>query len=252
MMRARLLFTGLAFLLLAGARADAARPVVADLSNHLVAITTGFSGTHVLVFGATDERRGDIVMVVRGPQETHVVREKTRLAGVWMNRTEAYFPQAPAFYAVAATAPLDTIVPSEVRKRHQIGVEALNLTATAEGGQPLAVEEGRRFRDALIRLKRKAGLYPTGLGTVSTLENRLFRAELDLPATVPVGSYTVEVFFIQGGAVIGAEITPLFVSKTGFSAEVFDFAMYRPVQYALAAIAFAALSGWGIALVFRR
>ncbi len=64
----------------------AARPVVADLSNHLVAITTGFSGTHMLAFGATDDRKGNIVMVVRGPQETHVVREKTRLAGIWMNR----------------------------------------------------------------------------------------------------------------------------------------------------------------------
>lgn len=246
------LFAALALGFLAGGSADAARPVVADLSNHLVAITTGFSGTHVLAFGATDGRKGDIVMVVRGPQETHVVREKTRLAGVWMNRNEAYFQQIPAFYAVAATAPLDSIVPSEVRKRHQIGVEALELAAADSRGRALPADEAKRFREALVRLKGKAGLYPGGLGSVTTLENRLFRAELDLPATVPVGSYTVEVFFIQDGAVIGAEITPLFVSKTGFGAEVFDFAMYHSVRYALAAIAFAALSGWGIALVFRR
>ncbi|WP_337996416.1 TIGR02186 family protein [Oleispirillum naphthae] len=252
MKRPRALFAALGLCLLAGGSADAARPVVADLSNHLVAITTGFSGTHVLVFGATDERKGDIVMVVRGPQETHVVREKTRLAGVWMNRTEAYFSQVPAFYAVAATAPLDSIVPPEVRKHHQIGVAALELSATNSDGRALPADEAKRFREALIRLKSRAGLYPGGLGNVTTLENRLFRAELDLPATVPVGSYTVEVFFVQDGGVIGAEITPLFVSKTGFSAEVFDFAMYHAVQYALAAIAFAALSGWGIALVFRR
>jgi len=249
---ARLVLAVLACLLPPLARAEAARPVVADLSNHLVAITTGFSGTHVLVFGATDAREGDIVMVVRGPQETHVVREKTRFAGIWMNRKQAYFAQAPAFYAVAATAPLESIMPPEVRKHHQIGVAALDLAAATEDGHPLSADAARRFRDALVRLKRKAGLYSTGLGTVTTLENRLFRAELDLPATVPVGSYTVEVFFVQGGAVIGAEITPLFVSKTGFSAEVFDFAMYHSVQYAAAAILFAALSGWGIALVFRR
>ena len=107
---------------------------MADLSNHLVAITTGFSGTHMLAFGATDDRKGYIVMVVRGPQETHVVREKTRQAGIWINRVEASFPQSPAFYAVAATAPLASVIPIEVRKRHQIGLESLALPAAADGG----------------------------------------------------------------------------------------------------------------------
>ena len=31
-----------------------AEPLVADLSNHLIAITTGFTGAQVLLFGATD------------------------------------------------------------------------------------------------------------------------------------------------------------------------------------------------------
>jgi uncharacterized protein (TIGR02186 family) len=239
-------------LLPSGDGADAARPVVADLSNHLVAITTGFSGTHVLAFGATDDRKGDIVMVVRGPRQTHVVREKIRLAGIWVNRAGATFAQIPAFYAVAATAPLSQAVPPEVRKRHQIGLESLSLPALNGEGKPLSEAEAKRFRAALIRLKQKAGLYPEAESPVTTLENRLFRAELFLPATVPTGSYSVEVYFLQDGAVIGAEITPLFVSKTGFSAEVFDFAMHNAVKYALATIVFAVFAGWGGALVFRR
>ena len=40
-------------------------PLVADLSNHPVAITTGFTGTDVLLFGATDGP-GDVVIVVSG------------------------------------------------------------------------------------------------------------------------------------------------------------------------------------------
>lgn len=243
----------LAFLLVAlGASADAARPVVADLSSHLVAISTGFSGTHVLVFGATDDRRGDVVMVVRGPVEDHVVRQKTRLAGIWMNREQARFDQVPAFYAVASTAPLSQVIPLEVRKRHQIGLENLALPATTGSGKPLAEADAARFRAALIRLKQKTGLYPEAVGSITTLENRLFRAELDLPSTVPVGSYTVEVYMVQDGAVAGAEITPLFVSKAGFSAEVFDFATSHAAAYAAMAIAFAAVMGWGVAILFRR
>ncbi len=242
----------LGLLALSGDGAGAARPVVADLSNHLVAITTGFSGTHVLVFGATDDRKGDIVMVVRGPRETHVVREKVRVAGVWVNRNAAEFPAIPAYYAVAATAPLNAVMPWEIRKRHGIGVEALPLAATDSSGRALGEEASRRFRSALVRIKQQAGLYPEALGLVSTLENRLFRAELDLPATVPVGSYSVEVYFVQEGQVIGAEITPLFVSKTGFSADVYDFAMYSAARYAFASILFAVFAGWAAALVFRR
>lgn len=246
------LFASLGLLLLSGGGVGAARPVVADLSNHLVAITTGFSGTHVLVFGATDDRKGDIVMVVRGPRETHVVREKARVAGVWVNRTAAEFSSIPAYYAVAATAPLNAVLPSEIRKRHGIGVEALPLAATDGSGAALPEPESRRLRAALVRIKQQAGLYPEALGLVTTLENRLFRAELDLPSTVPVGAYTVEVYFVQEGQVIGAEITPLFVSKTGFSADVYDFAMYSAARYALASILFAVFAGWTVALVFRR
>ena len=43
-----------------------AQGLVADASRHLVAITTGFVGTKVLLFGAT-EGEGDVIIVVRGP-----------------------------------------------------------------------------------------------------------------------------------------------------------------------------------------
>ncbi|HEV3177595.1 MAG TPA: TIGR02186 family protein, partial [Stellaceae bacterium] len=44
-----------------------AQALVADLTNHLVAITTGFTGTSVVLFGATDGN-GDVIVVVRGPE----------------------------------------------------------------------------------------------------------------------------------------------------------------------------------------
>ncbi len=43
-----------------------AQPLVADLSRHFIAITSGFDGTEVLLFGAIDGE-GDLVIVVRGP-----------------------------------------------------------------------------------------------------------------------------------------------------------------------------------------
>jgi hypothetical protein len=49
-----------------------AAPLVADLSKHLVAITTGFAGTDVLLFGAIDEP-GDVVVIVWGPPQEVVM-----------------------------------------------------------------------------------------------------------------------------------------------------------------------------------
>ena len=42
-----------------------AQEVVADLSDHLIAVTTGFSGTKLLLFGAIDGEAADVIVVVR-------------------------------------------------------------------------------------------------------------------------------------------------------------------------------------------
>ena len=50
--------------------------LVADLSQHLVAITTGFAGTDVLLFGAT-EGEGEVVVIVRGPDRPVTMHRKS-------------------------------------------------------------------------------------------------------------------------------------------------------------------------------
>ena len=54
----------------APARAEA---LVADLTSHLIAITTGFTGASVVLFGAIDGP-GDVAVVVRGPDREMTVR----------------------------------------------------------------------------------------------------------------------------------------------------------------------------------
>jgi uncharacterized protein (TIGR02186 family) len=88
-------------LLLTQPRAPAAQELVVDLSDPLVAITTGFVGTRLVLFGSA-EARGDIVVVVRGPLQDAVVRRKERVAGIWVNRTKVAFRSIPSFYTVAA------------------------------------------------------------------------------------------------------------------------------------------------------
>ena len=62
-------------------------PLVADLSEHLVAISTGFEGSKVLLFGSTDGT-GDVVIVIRGPTETKKVLSKKKIGPIWINTND--------------------------------------------------------------------------------------------------------------------------------------------------------------------
>lgn len=227
--------------------ARAADPLVADLSKHLVAITTGFAGTDVLLFGAVDGE-GEVVVVVRGPSKPEIIRRKDRQAGIWINSGSAQVEAAPSFYRVASTRPLTEIAPQAVLDRHQIGLDHLDLSIdTQDGGADTAT-----YRDALLRLKQKKGLYGEKVERIGFMSHRLFRTELHFPANVPVGTYLVEVYLMQDGDVVSAQTTPLVISKIGIGADVFDFAHQQATAYGLIAIALAAAAGWIAAVAFKK
>lgn len=232
--------------------ARSAAPLVADLSKHLVAITTGFAGTEVLLFGAVEEtapgKSGDVVVVVRGPTRRETVRRKDRQAGIWMNAARAEIDNAPAYYRVAATRPLQDLASPAVLARHEIGLEHLGLDIRAKGpGADPAI-----FRQALMRLKQEQGLYSSGVGDIDFLSHRLFRTDVAFPANVPVGTYLVQVYLIQDGKIINTQTTPLVVSKIGLGADVYDFAHRHAALYGIIAIILAVSAGWLAAATFRR
>ena len=87
---------------------------------------------------------------------------------------------------------------------------------------------------------------------VSFIGRRLFRTEIDFPANVPTGIYTVEVYLIEDGEVTSAQTTPLIISKIGVGAEVFDFATHRTALYGIFAVLLAAVAGWLAAAAFKK
>lgn len=239
----------IACLLFAGLAASSARaqPLVFDLSSHLIAITTGFSGTELLLFGAT-EGEGDVIVTLRGPETATVVRQKSRVAGIWINTERMTFNGVPAFYRVAASKPLDQIAPQPLRLRHQIGLDNLRLTPAADA----RADQVPLFRAGLLRNQDARGLYSSEIGRVTFLGPRLFRTRVVLPANVPPGSYTAEVLLVRNGQVIAAQTTPMFVSKVGLGAEVYEFAHRHAALYGILAILLAVLAGWGAGVAFRR
>jgi uncharacterized protein (TIGR02186 family) len=223
-------------------------PLVADLEDHLVAITTDFTGTDVLLFGATDGP-GDVVIIVRGPGKDITLRRKERFGPIWANAESVELRDVPSFYTVASNRNPKDFAPFRLQERYQIGLENLRLTFA---DQSIEADKQALYRNALLRLNQDRNLYNGEVGRVLLLANRLFRTELHFPANVPTGIYFVEIYLFRDGDVASAEIVPLSISKIGVGAEVYDFAHNLAPLYGLVAIALAVLAGWAAEAVFRR
>ncbi len=229
------------------ARAAGSDYISADLGQHLISIHSRFTGADVLLFGAK-EGDGDVVVVLRGPAEDTVVRRKARTVGVWINRDRVWFSNVPGYYALAASRPLGDIGGDATYPVHEIGVENLPLRPR----ESIDTAEVQIFRDALIRSKRREGLYAPGEGSVTFIGERLFRTTFHFPANVPIGQYRAEVYLFNGGKVVSKLSTRLEVSKTGIEAALYSFANQQSLAYGLLAVVVALMAGWFAHLAFRK
>jgi uncharacterized protein (TIGR02186 family) len=235
-----------------------AQSVIADLSDHLVAISTGFVGVNVLLFGAMElpeeaelegQAPGDVVVVVRGPEGAQTLHRKAKVAGIWMNTAQLTFERVPSFYAVASTRPLDEIAADTVLAANGIGLAHLDFDLpAAKAAGPVR----EAWRQGLIRAKQREGLYVREAGAVSLIGETLFRSRIYFPTNVPTGLYQAQVYLFRGGQVASAQVIPLSVSKVGLEAEIFDFAHDQAGAYGLIAVLLALVAGWLGHAIFRR
>jgi uncharacterized protein (TIGR02186 family) len=223
-----------------------AQEVVADLSSHLIAITTGFTGTSVVLFGAT-EAAGDVIAVVRGPEREVTIWRKDKIAGIWANAESVTFRDVPSFYALAASGPLGELLDPTAAERYRIGVNYLDFRAADE----VSPERERLFTAALIGVQRRAGAFLPDPGSVIFLGKRLFRTTFSFPTTVPTGTYRADIYLVRDKQVIDMQTTPLLISRLGVDAAVFDFAQRRPLVYGAIAVIMAVMAGWAASLPFR-
>ncbi len=254
----------------AGWSADArAGKLSADVSSHLVAIESDFTGEKILLFGTIEideaaasvsNGRGeyDVVVVVRGPHVDLIERRKERVLGIWVNTSSALFENVPGFYAVVSTRPLGIIDAAGggsaggLFERNQIGIENLALAARAvdKGAPRLSRTEAVEYRNALLRHNVREGLYREQPGIVNFMGDSLFRTTVDLPAKVPVGSYEIEVYLFLDGVIVDAQSLPLFVNKIGVGRYLFQTAQESPFVYGLCAVFMALLIGWLAGILF--
>lgn len=247
----------LALLLLAAplALGQAQPRLVPEVSQRQVEIRYGFTGAELLLFGAilyprgrVPDERTDVAVVLKGPMEPIVVRERQRVAGIWMNVGRARFRSAPQFYAVASSRPLRRIIDDRTAAIYELGLGNLQLSP----GGGIDPAELRRFEAGLIDLMRRGRLFQENPRGVEIVEDVLYQARIAIPARVPVGSYTAETFLIQDGRVIAGAVREIRIDKRGFEGFVADAAERWAFAYGIVAVATSLFLGWAASALFRR
>lgn len=240
----RVLALVLVMLMLGGARDPI---LVPEISQHEIRVRQGFTGADLLLFGAILTPEGtraaadyDVVVVLKGPVQSIVLREKQKVAGVWVNAESAQFRSAPSFFAVASSRPIAQIVDDKTAAIYEFGLKWVQLS-------PIGViepKEQARFAAGLADLMRRQELYQENDRAVTISGGVLYQARISLPSSVQTGTYTAETFAIQRGQVIASASSQVEVTKQGFERFVTEAAERDALLYGLFAVFVSVGMGW--------
>lgn len=241
-------------LLLSAGPLAASETIVAGLSQNRVAITAQYDGSEILVYGAV--RRDaplpkghplEVIVTVEGPATPLVIRRKERTAGIWVNAASVTIDAAPSFYAVATTAPLEDILSATEDLRHRItlsnAIRAIGISEEAA--------DSPEFVAALERIRMAEDRYRMSEGSISFVEQTLFRTDVVLPSNLTEGDYRVRLFLTRGGKVIDKQERVINVRKTGIERFLYNTAHDEPLAYGLASLLLAVVAGWAASAGFR-
>ncbi len=215
-----------------------------DTSAREIAIEPDFNGAQIVIFGSIDNSKQatsasgyyDIIIVIRGPAETIVTRQKQRFAGVWINGASRMFEKVPSFYGVLSNRPITDIVDEETLRRFDIEFNPQPLKETRTPPD--------KFEKALIRLKNRQGMYVKAPFAVVFLSKSLFRATLKMPAQVLEGTYTAQIYLFHSGKLLSWDKSLVEVKKAGIERYLYTLAMDHPWGYGLLSVAVAVASGF--------
>lgn len=236
--------------------------VHADVSTRRVRVTSSFTGTEIIVFGAIEHGRPehaasedlyDVVIVLEGTPQKLVARRKSNVFGLWINTQALTFETVPSYYAISSTRPLDEIANPLVLRNYTIGFDHVPMKPISGWESGITTSDLRNFKQAVIRLKQNSGLYVLNdYGVQFVGGASLFRTTIDLPANVPVGTLSARVFLFRGGQMLSQFQSQVLMQREGVERILHDFAFGYPLLYGIAAVFIAAGAGFAASSYFNR
>ena len=222
-----------------------------------ITIGANFSGQDLLVFGAfysdpslPRDAKGDVIIEVKGPPQTIQVRRKKSFFGFWLNNTEVTFKEVPGFYYLTSTAEIN----DEVLAKNNITLLTPQDTQEIEWGKIRMPKDRHDFLNAMKRNKNNLDLFAINSDSaqINILDGNLFKTNIPIPNTVPIGNYTVSVYLLINSELKKDYEYGFKVKRIGIESMIHNLAINFPLIYGLLAVLLAGLMGWISAEMFRR
>jgi hypothetical protein len=257
------------------ARADEEAGV--QVSPGTVEVGVNFGGADVTLSGEAPEGT-DVVMTVGGPLDSVKLMKKGKVLGLfWMIVDQAEVKNMPTFHVVLSSRPIDEVLSREEQVRLGVDPVASRILDRAEvvdpdDERPVSAEKAAEFttalRDIYIKDRRYAPcvschLVPPGAGAAHMgamapsdgdirLEDGRWQASVSLPSDAPLGDYSVQVYYVRGGQVVGGDSATFNVKKVGLVDSLGTMAEDNAVLYGAMSLAIAIAIGLTIGFIFPR
>ena len=226
----------------------AEEPLLLELANSNIKISTFYNGTTLEVTGSLPAD-ADVVIQVSGPKKDVHLKEKGKVAGfLWMNKTDVSLENTPAVYMVyTPPGSTDKFLSPELG----IGYKAL---VDGIGIMPESEDKAFIFGE-YVKLMEKSGVYAVNEGTVNYGEVndgvKGFAVTLDIPSKMSAGDYTVEAIGIRDGAAFSRTQEKLTLELSGLPATIASLAFGKPLLFGFMAVFIAVATGLLIGVIFR-
>ena len=225
----------------------AAEPLIVGTSNDLVKVTSHFTGRELLVYGALSQP-GQVIVLLRSPATTEAMLRKTRTGPIWLTGARVTVTGAPGIWEMLSSAPVDQLLP--VATRQLLSLDPGHLSRQASY-RPEPADMGA-WQQAFLKNKLRRRDYVVQSQGVHIEGGQLFSARVTLPASLPLGRYTLDTFLVRHGQVVARQEQYIEVQQTGFQAWIARFASQDGWLYGIVLTLMLAAMGLGLGIIMQR
>ena len=234
-----------------------AERLVSQVSNETVEITSSFSGERMSFFGTITPDAGSaqrfvegpfhVVVVVMGPTQNRVARQKNNILGIWLNTDQVQFTNFPSYFHVLSSGRLTDITDITTLTANAILPETHTLNTSTGDWWKTAV-----FGRELVRLMTEQGLFGVQENGVNFLADNFYSARLTLPSNAPPGPYIALTYVFKNGEIVARKSEGFAVRKIGIERFLALSAVQQPLLYGLVCVILALFTGWLGGVLFKR
>jgi len=224
------------------------RAMVTELQTEHVDVNIDFTGKDTLIFGAL-LKKGDVIIKVRSPDMPVALTRKTELGPFWLDSGKLTVRGTPGLYYLLSSRPITDIVSPEEQKQYGLHLRDALGSAELEGTEPSDMGD---WRTAFIHLKQSKGLFRKLPDAVKLLKNRLFSANIQLPASIPLGTYHLDIYLVQSRHVISHQTQLLDVDQVRLERWVADAVDQHSWLFGISFTLFALVLGLTLGMALRR